>query len=143
MTTTNKPKSMFWGIAIFALIWNAMGVMAYLSQQYMTDEVKALLPEAERELYNNVPAWATAAFAIAVFGGLLGSLALLIRKKWATILFLVSFIGIVVQMIHNFFMSNTMEVYGPGSVIMPLMVLVIGIFLIYYSKKANENGWLK
>lgn len=142
MTTQNKPGAAFWIIAVIALIWNIMGVMAYLGQAYMTDEDKALLPEAEQALYTDIPAWVTAAFAIAVFGGLLGALALLLRKKWATPLFLISLLGIIVQMIYNFFISGAMDVYGPGGMIMPVMVLVIGFFLVWYSKKATANGWL-
>ena len=88
MTSSNKPGIIFWIIAVIALIWNLMGVMAYRAQAYMTDEAKALLPEAEQAMYSDIPAWATAAFAFAVFGGFLGSLALLLRKKWATSLFI-------------------------------------------------------
>ena len=142
MTTTNKPKVAYWIIAIIALIWNAMGVMAYLAQAYMSDEAKALLTEAQRELYDNQPAWYTAAFALAVFGGLLGSLSLLMRKKWAIPLFLISLLGIIAQMVYNFFLSNNMDSYGPGGYIMPIMVIIIGIFLYMYSKKAKTNGWL-
>lgn len=142
MTSTNKPKAGFWIIAVLALIWNLMGVLAYLAQAFMTDEAKALLPEAERALYNNVPAWATAAFAIAVFGGFLASLALLFRKKLAKPLFLISLVGIIVQMIYNFFISEAMDVYGPGGMVMPVMVIVIGLFLYFYSKNAITKGWL-
>lgn len=142
MTTSNKPGAAFWIIAVIALIWNIMGVMAYLGQAYMTDEERTLLPEAEQALYSDIPAWVTAAFAFAVFGGLLGALALLLRKKWATPLFIISLLGIIVQMIYNFFISNAMDVYGPGKMIMPVMVLIIGFFLVWYSKKATANGWL-
>ena len=142
MTATNKPKTAFWIIAVIALIWNLMGVMAYLGQAYMTDETKALLPEAEKALYNNVPIWVTAAFAIAVFGGVLASIALLMRKQIAKTLFLVSLIGILVQMIYNFFISAAMDVYGPGEIIMSTMVIVIGVYLYLYSKKSIINGWL-
>lgn len=142
MTTTTKPKAAYWVIAIIAFIWNIMGVMAYLQQAYMTDEAKQLLPEAERALYDNVPVWATTAFALAVFGGLLGSLALLLRKKIANLLFTVSLLGIIVQMSYNFLMSNSIDVYGPGGMIMPIMILVVGIFLFMYSKNAITKGWL-
>ncbi|WP_443633268.1 hypothetical protein ABXT64_12495 [Candidatus Marifrigoribacter sp. Uisw_064] len=116
--------------------------MAYLAQAYMTDEMKALLPEAERALYENLPTWYTAAFALAVFAGLLGSLALLIRKKWATLLFIISLLGILGQMTYNFILSDNMDAYGLEGYIMPIMVLIIGIFLYLYSKKAKTNGWL-
>ena len=100
--STNKPTTAFWVIAVVALISNLMGVMAYLGQAYMTDEALAALPEAERAINENYPAWATAAFAIAVFGGAIGCILLLLRKKMATTLFIVSLIGILVQMIYNF-----------------------------------------
>jgi hypothetical protein len=141
-TDSNKPGAAFWVIGVIALIWNGMGVMAYLAQAYITDDALALLPEAERALYNDIPAWATAAFAIAVFGGALASLVFLMRKKLATLLFTLSFIGIVVQMVYNLMISKAMEVYGPGGAVMPVLVILIGLFLVWYSKKATANGWL-
>lgn len=142
MTNSNKPTTLFWIIAVAALIWNGLGVMSYIGQAFMTDEVKAALPETERALYENIPAWVTAAFAIAVFAGLLGSIFLLARKKAARFVFLISLIAILAQMSYNLFMSKAAEVYGPGGVIMPVMVILIGVFLLMYSKKAIEKGWL-
>ncbi len=142
MTTTQKPPKSFWIISIVALIWNLMGVSAYLMQAFMTDEAIKNLPETEQALHMDIPAWVTAAFAIAVFGGTLGCLGLLLRKKWARLVFLISLIGIIVQMIHNVFISNNMDVYGPGAVIMPIMVLIIGVYLIMYSKSAIKKSWI-
>lgn len=142
MTNSNKPTTLFWVIGVIALIWNGLGVKHYIDQAFMTDEMKAALPEAERALYDNVPAWVTAAFAIAVFGGLLGCILLLMKKKAAKTVFLVSLIAIIVQMIYNLFMSKAVEVYGPGGAIMPIMVIAIGVFLLLYSKRSVEKGWL-
>lgn len=142
MTNSNKPTTLFWIIGVVALIWNGLGVMSYLGQAFMTDEVKATLPDAERALYENIPTWVTAAFAIAVFAGLLGSIFLLARKKAARFVFLISLIAILAQMSYSLFMSKAAEVYGPGGVIMPVMVILIGVFLLMYSKKAIEKGWL-
>ena len=142
MTSTNRPKAAFWIIAVIALIQNLMGVMAYLGQAYMTDETKALLPEAEKALYDNVPIWVTAAFAIAVFGGVLASIALLMRKQIAKTLFLVSLIGMLVQMVYNFFISGAIDDYGLAEIIMSTMVIVIGVYLYLFSKKSIINGWL-
>ena len=142
MTTTNKPSAVFWVIAVLALIWNGMGAMAYVGQQMMTPEALDLLPEAESALYDDIPVWATSAFAIAVWGGLLGALLMLFRKKWAKTLFVISLLGILVQMIYNFFMSGAMDVYGPSGMIMPVMVVIIGFFLVWYSNKAIAKGWL-
>lgn len=142
MTNSNKPNTLFWVIGVIALIWNAMGVMAYVAQAYMTDEMIAALPEAERALYEDIPAWYTAAFAIAVFAGVAACILLLMKKKFAKSVFLISLIGIIIQMFYNFFMSRAAEVYGPGGMVMPIMVIVIGVFLLLYSKKCEAKGWL-
>lgn len=100
------------------------------------------MTQAERLLFETQPAWATAAFAIAVWGGALGCIALLLRKKWARPVFLISLMGIVVQMIYALFISNSFEVYGPGAVAMPIMVILIGIFLVFFAGKAQKKNWI-
>lgn len=141
--TTNKPATWFWVVSAIALVWNAMGVIAYIAQVTMSAEALQALPENERALYESAPAWATAAFAIAVWGGALGSILLLIRKKWATAVLIISFVGIIVQMIHSFFIANSIEVYGLGGLVMPLMILIAGAYLIWFSRKSTAKGWLK
>jgi hypothetical protein len=140
MTTTNKPGTAFWIISIIALIWNIMGVIAYLIQAFMTDDMKALLPETEREMYENKPAWATAAFAFAVFAGLLGALGLIMRKKWATTLFIISLLGILAHQAYIFLISGIMEGADASLMVMPILVTVIGFFLVWYSKKTETLG---
>lgn len=135
-----KPEITFWVIGIIALIWNLMGVVAYLMQAYMTEDDLLALPLEEQALYIDIPAWVTAAYALAVFGGSLGCLLLLMRKKLATVVFTVSFISILIQMTYNIFMSKAVEVYGPGGAIMPVMIIIIGAFLIWYSKKMEQQG---
>ena len=103
---TNKPTSAFWIISAVALLWNIMGVIAYLGQAYMTEEVLKALPQEDQDYYSNVPAWVTGVFAIAVFAGLFGCVGLLMRKKWATILFVISLIAVIAQFIYNFFIQN-------------------------------------
>ena len=137
-----NPPKWFWIVSVLALLWNIMGVMAYLKDAFMSVEDLEKLTQAERLLYESQPAWATAAFAIAVWGGTLGCIALLLRKKWARPVFLISLIGIVVQLVYAFFLSNSFEVYGPGAVAMPIIVALIGILLVFFSGKAQNKGWI-
>ena len=132
----------FWIVSLIALLWNGMGVLQYLQQAYNTENFRAMYTDEQLSMIANTPSWAIAAFAIAVFGGLLGAFALLLRKKWARPLFLVSLIGIIVQMVYNLFISNAMEVYGSGAIAMPIMVLVVGIILLWFSKKSIAKGWI-
>lgn len=141
-TEQSKPATWFWVVSVVALVWNAMGVVAYLGTVMMTPEAREAMTEPQRALLDATPAWATGAFALAVWGGTLGSLLLVLRKKLATTVLIVSFAGILVQMFHAFALSNSIEVYGPGGMIMPIMVLAFGAFLIWFSRKAAANGWL-
>ena len=139
---SSKPNPLFWIVGVIALVWNLLGVSAYLMQAYKTESYMANFTAEQAEIINNTPSWATAAFAIAVFGGALGSLVLLLRKKLANILFVLSFVGVIVQFIYNFFVVNSLEVYGPGGLIMPILTIAFALFLIVYSKNCIKKGWL-
>lgn len=141
MTNTNKSNAAFWIIGILALIWNLLGVFAYLGQAYITEEALALLPQGDQDYINNLPAWVTAAFAIAVFAGAFGCITLLLRKKLANTLFTLSFLAILAQQVYNFFIQDFVAVSGDKS-IMPIMIIVIGAFLIWYSKNQIAKGVL-
>jgi len=129
-------------VAILALVWNLMGVVAYLMRAYRSDESVAALPEAEQAYLEAVPAWATAAFAFAVWGGALGSLALVLKKAWAYPVLIISVLGIAAQTIHSFFMANAMEIYGMMSLIMMIITLAIGLYLAWLARSAKEKGWI-
>lgn len=120
-----------------------MGVMAYIMHVTMTPEALQALPVEEQALYTDIPTWATAAFAIAVWGSTLGCILLLIRNKFAVPVLSIAFAGILVQMVHQLAISKSIEVYGPGGMIMPVMIIFIGGFLIWYARKARAMGWLK
>ncbi|NNK81593.1 MAG: hypothetical protein HKO92_00565 [Flavobacteriaceae bacterium] len=141
MNNTQKPNAFFWLIGIIALLWNIMGVVAYLGQAYMTDEILKTLPEADQAWYSNVPAWVTAAFAIAVFSGLIACIGLLLKKKWCVMLFMISFIAVIIQQIYNFFLQDFVELTGQR-LYMPIIVVIIAGFLMWYAKGLKEKGIL-
>lgn len=145
MNVHAKPNTSYWIIAIFALLWNLMGVSAYLGQTFlMTDEMKAALPTEQIELINASPSWLNIIFAIGVFTGLLGCIMLLIRKKLAIPFFALSLLTVLIQNIYGWTMTNAAEVYGSmQGYLLPLTVIIISIFLYYYSKGAAQKGWLK
>jgi hypothetical protein len=140
--TTSSAPGWFRVVAGIALVWNLLGVMAYLQQAYMSPEAMAALTDEMRALMESTPAWAHAAFATAVHAGALGSLALLLKKAWAAPVLMLSLAAVIVQMIHSFFMSNSFEVFGPGGMIMPVMVIVIAVYLVMLAIKAKKSGWI-
>jgi hypothetical protein len=115
-----------------------MGVIAYLTMAFATDEMIAKMsPEQQEAFLIEYPAWVTACFALAVFCGLLACIALLIRKKWAYGLFIVSAIAAIAQHIYLF---AYVEV---PSYIMPVLVIIVCLALIWFSKHAASKQWIK
>ncbi len=90
------PKSFYWTAGV-ALLWNLMGMSVYVAQVTIAPETLSALPDAERMLYENVPSWATSAYAIAVTAGTLGCLLLLLRKTLAIPVLITSLLGILAQ----------------------------------------------
>ena len=138
----STPKS-FWIISGIAFAWNLMGVAAYLMHVMMPPEALAEMSEADRALYTSAPSWVTGAYAIAVFGGALGCVGLLLRKTWATPVFIVSLAGILAQMGYSLLVQDTIEVMGIGIIVMPLVIIAIAIYLIWFSRNAAKAGILK
>jgi hypothetical protein len=137
-----KPNTWFWVIAFIALIWNSFGLLTFIGQAYITEEVKATLPQAQVELIENRPAWATTAFAIAVFAGTFGSMVLLMRKRFAYYMFLLSFIGVLVQMVNDVILNGDYASYTSVDITLTLLIPLVGIFLIWYTRNCIHKGWL-
>lgn len=137
-----KPTTAFWSISIIALLWNLSGLFAFFSEVFMSQEALAALTEAQRALYESTPLWLKVFYGIAVFGGTFGCIALLARKSLAITLFIISLLAIIIQMGYSLFLTNAVEVYGAIAAIMPVIVIGIGIFLVWYSKSVKSKGWL-
>ncbi|RMG42724.1 MAG: hypothetical protein D6732_00675, partial [Methanobacteriota archaeon] len=117
-------------VSFVALFWNLLGCAAYLSDVTMSSEDIAQLSQAEQAMYLARPAWAVGATAIAVWAGALGSLGLVLRKRWATPFLWASLLGVIVQDIALFGIMNAASVYGIFPVIMQGIVLLIAIGLV-------------
>lgn len=130
-------------VAFIAILWNLIGCLAFVSDIRLTPEDLANLPEAQQALYNARPGWAVAGTAVAVVGGLLGSIALLFGKKWAVPMLIASLLGILVQDVAMFVLADGATLAGPMAVVMQAIVLVIAIGLILLGRMAMARGWLR
>lgn len=143
MSNINKPGIVFWIIGVLAFIWNLLGVSNYLLQAYKVEAIFEGMTEQQIALIENLPAWMTALFAIAVFTGFFGSIALLMRKKIAIQLFFISFVTATVQQLYWLFGTNVAEVFNESMpYFMPITVIIVCAFLVWYSKAQRTKGVL-
>ena len=142
MATSLKLPTWFWIVAIAAILWNVLGVSAYIMEVTMSEEALAALPDAERALYERSPAWVTGAFAVAVFAGLIGSITLALRKEIATPILVTSLVAVILQMGYQFGVADIQAVMGASSMVMPAVIVVIAVLLVWLSVHAKNRGWM-
>lgn len=138
---TTLPAS-FRVISILALLWNLLGVAMFFLQTGMTAEDIAALPEAQRVVYEAMPPWLAAFYALAVFAGASGSLGLVLRRRWAVPLFAVSLAAVLVQMGAIYARTPAWQASGASGLPMTLVIVGIAVFLFWYGWRASRRGWL-
>ena len=130
--------------AIAALLWNLLGVAMFAMHYTLSPEALAALPPAQQSLYAAFPWWTWVAYGVAVFAGALGSLMLVLRRRPATWLLLLSLLGVVVQFLHQAVVSEAVALLGPAEALgLPAFILVVAAVLYGFARKAAARGWLR
>lgn len=144
MSTINAPTlpKSYWIIATIALLWNLLGLAMFAMQVTMSPEALAALPAEQRQVYEATPMWINAAFGVAVVAGVLGAVGLLVRRRWAALLFAVSLVALVVQVLGAYLVTPAWAAYGAAGLLMPVLLLAIAAALWSYARKAAARGWL-
>ena len=100
---------------------------------------KAGMNEEQIDLILSTPFWVTIAFGAAVIFGVLGCVALLMRRKLAITLLVISLIAVLAQNFFVYFMSNSIEIMGVGA--SPAVILG-AIAIVPFAVVCARRGWL-
>lgn len=138
----NTAPKWYMPAAIAALLWNLLGCYAYLSDVTLTPEDIAKMSAAQQAMYAARPAWAVAVFAIAVWGGALGSLGLVLRKRWAQPVLIASLVAVILQEVALFAIAGAATQAGAAVFVLQGLVVVIAIVLVLLGRKAIARGWI-
>lgn len=136
-TASTRAGTGFWIVAGLALLWNGFGAADYTMTQ-TGNQAWLEAMQVDPALLAKVkaaPVWATAGWALGVWGGFLGSLALIMRKKLAAPLFLASIAGAVAGFSWQI---------GAGVNTLALAGVITGIaaLLFWYARRAEFRGIL-
>lgn len=130
----------YWIGAGLALVWEAIGCFLYISQ-VTTDP--ATLPLDQRAMAEAAPMWMTAAFAVSTWVGLAGAALLLMRRKLAVPLLLVSLLAVVVQFSALLLVPALRDRTPSDAYLMPIIVLVACYAIYSLARMADRRGWLR
>lgn len=140
--TDNARPTSFIKISILALVFNLLLLFAYLGDAFMSPDDVANFFNEERAYYGSRPAWVIAAFALAAHAGVLGSLALIFKKAWAVPLFAIALVGIFLQQLHLYWMSDAAWIFSTAGFVIMFIIFATTVFLFWFSLSAKKKGWI-
>lgn len=144
MTTSQKPSTLFWIIAIVLLLWNLMGASAFIVDTFFTDTLAGTYNEEQMNAINATPIWSKVLYGISTIGGLVAAILLITRKTGAIKVYAISLIAIIIHTVYNIGFAGAMELFGVGEgLIFPLVIIVLAIFEYWWSRYSASKGWLK
>ena len=144
MTTSQKPSTLFWIIAIVLLLWNLMGASAFIVDTFFTDTLAGTYNEEQMNAINATPIWSKVLYGISTIGGLVAAILLITRKTSAIKVYAISLIAIIIHTVYNIGFAGAMELFGVGEgLIFPLVIIVLAIFEYWWSRYSASRGWLK
>ena len=131
-----------WLVGVLGLLWNAVGAFDYVMTETGNEAYMAQFTPEQLEYFYAFPAWVVAFWAIAVWGGVLGAVLLLLRKRVAAPVLLVSLLAMVVTSVHNFVLSEGLEVMGPAGVGFSAVIFILALGLWLYARAMADRGVL-
>ncbi len=140
---SDKTPWHLWTIAILGLLWSSMGAFDFVMTQTRNEDYMSHFTPDQLAFFYGFPIWVVIFWAIAVWGEVLGVLLLLMRKSLAVVVFLISFIALFITFIHNYILSNGMEVIGDTvNLIFTAVIFIIALGLYFYAKAMHKKGLL-
>lgn len=140
MSVGTKPKWVLL-VGILLLLWNLVGVAMFAKDMMMSPADIAALPKEQQMLWAQMPTWGWVAFGVSTVSGVLAALGIVMSKRWAATLALVSVLGVIGNFIPAFVLSKGVDVWQPQYLGLPITIFVIALFQLWLARKANANGW--
>lgn len=126
--------------AITSVLFMLIGCAGYL----LTVTVDpAALPIDQRAVVEAQPIWMMAAYAIAVWVGLAGTVLLVLRRKLAEPLLLVSLIAAIFTFLPHAVVPAVRDHTTTNDIAVALVVLAITWTIFWFARHSRQRGWLR
>jgi hypothetical protein len=133
-STPTSARAPYWFIAaaLGGVAWNIFGAIQFAGSVTATKAslIASGLTADQATMMTSYPAWMTAAFAVGVFGGLAGSILLLLRRLVAAQVLLVSLLAYVALWVGDAVHGVFAAMGAPQIVILTLVVAIAAGLLV-------------
>jgi hypothetical protein len=143
--TTRSPTPWhLWPVGVLALLWNSVGAFDYLMTETRNASYMSSFTHEQLVYFNSFPAWVVAAWALSVWGGVLGSVLLLFRKRQAVPTFGVSLAMLIPTSFYNFVLTDGFAIMGGLEALLFTALIFVGaIALLIYARRLARGGVLR
>lgn len=138
-----KTPIHLWIVGILSLLWNAMGAFDYVMTQTRNQTYMAKFTPEQLEYFYGFPTWVEFFWALAIWSSVAGSVLLLLRRSWALPVFGVSFVAMLITTVQNYALSDGMQVMGTTGMIISVVIFVVALLLVIYSRAMTARGVLR
>lgn len=135
-----NPPSWFLFAAIGTLLWELIGCSMYLMQVSVDP---AALPADQRDIWEAAPTWMVGAYGVAVWSGLAGAILLLLKRRLAAPVLLVSFLAVLVQNSALLLVPAMRNLMTSDVLLGPFVIVVVCFAIWQFAHKAKQAGWLR
>ncbi len=144
-TPATKAPWHLWVVGVLAVLWNAMGVMDFSMTHFNGEAWLKNFTAEQRAYILSFPLWAEVAWGAGVYGGFIGSLLLLFRKRWAVTVFVVSPVGVIGSDLYSYGVTDSRKIMGggAGAVVFAAVILGIAVALLAYARRVAARGVLR
>lgn len=138
-----KPPAWFTIVAVILLLWGLAGCASLYMHFAIGPDIDPKATEWDRQYYASLPIWLNIDYIVAVGAGVLGSIGLLMRAKWAVTLYWISLIAVVIQFGYIFLATDIIAVKGVWTAYFPAFILTMALFQVWFASMAKKRGWLR
>lgn len=136
----NKTPAHLWLVGLLTLLFNAMGIISYLTTKLGMLAAMGLTP-SQIAFMESYPAWVSAFWALGVWGAFAGSVLILLRSKWAAAAMVAALVGLaVVTFYHYVMIAVPADMQSPG---LDLAIWALTLFLLVYARRMAAAGVLR
>lgn len=132
-----------WVVGVVSALWNAGGVYDFIMTNMHDAAYLAAYTPEQRDYFHHFPAWATAAWALGVWGALAGSLLLLAASRFAVHTFAVALVGLVGITVFERTAAMPASLDTPAMTAFTAAIWVITIALLAYAAWMRRRGVLR
>lgn len=141
-----KPSIWYWVICVLLLLWSSFGALDYVMTRTQNEAYMSQYPQELLDYWSNMPLLLDFTWPLAVWSGLLGWVFMLLRRSWAVPVLIFSFVCMIVNfgyMAINGGLALQAEMMGTSTYAFTGMIILLGVFGIWYSRRAKADGLLK